>query len=61
MNIWDVNADNDNIDMLKLFKRKTNSNYLIGYSDKAIRPFVLIKLKMSWYVKTFKVEDADMK
>ena len=33
MNIWDVNADN--IDMSKLFKRKTNSNYLIGYSDKA--------------------------
>ena len=59
MNIWDVNADN--IDMSKLFKRKTNSNYFIGYSDKAIRPFVLIKLKMSWYVKTFKVRDADMK
>ena len=45
MNIWDVNADN--IDVSKSFKRGTNSNSLIGYSDKAIRPFVLIKLKMS--------------
>ena len=30
---------------------------MIGYSDKAIRPLVLIMPKMSWYVKTFKIED----
>ena len=30
---------------------------MIGYSDKTIRPAVLISLKMSGYVKTFKVED----
>ena len=30
---------------------------MIGYLDKDIRPLVLIILKMSGYVKTFKVED----
>ena len=32
---------------------------MIGYSDKAIRPLVLIMLEMSEYVKTFKVKDGD--
>ena len=43
----------------KLIETKTNSKYLIGYSDKAIRPLVLIMLEMSEYVKTFKVKDGD--
>ena len=30
---------------------------MIGYLDKAIRPLVLIKSKISGYVKTFKDED----
>ena len=33
-NIWDINVDN--IVISKLVKRKTNSNYLIGYLDKTI-------------------------
>ena len=53
--IWDVNVDN--IVISKLVKTKTNSKYLIGYLNKAIRPLVLIIPKMSRYVKTFKVED----
>ena len=53
--IWDVNFDN--IVISKLVKTKTNSKYLIGYLNKAIRPLVLIIPKMSGYVKTFKVED----
>ena len=53
--IWDVNVDN--IVISKLVKTKTNSKYLIGYLNKAIRPLVLIIPKMSGYVKTFKVED----
>ena len=44
-----------------LLKAKHNSKYLIGYSDKAIRPLVLIMPKMSGYVKTFKVEDKSSK
>ena len=32
---------------------------MIGYSDKAIRPLILIMPKMSGYVKTFKVKDGD--
>ena len=50
--IWDVNVDS--IVICKLVKAKTNSKYLIGYLDKAIRPLVLIMPKMSGYVKTFK-------
>ena len=53
--ILDVNVDN--IIISKLVKTKTNSKYLIGYLDKAIRPLVLIMPKISGYVKTFKVED----
>ena len=53
--IWDVNVDN--IVISKLVKTKTNSKYLIGYSDKDIRPLILIMPKMNGCVKTFKVED----
>ena len=34
---------------------------MIGYLDKAIRPLVLIMLKMSGYVKTFKVKEGNNK
>ena len=40
-------------------KQKTNSQYLTGYLDKAVKPLVLIMPKMSGYVKTFKVKDED--
>ena len=40
-------------------KNKTNSKYSVGHSDKATGPLILIMLKMSRYVKTFKVEDED--
>ena len=53
--IWDVNADN--VVISKLVKTKTNSKYLIGYSDKAIRPLVLKMPKTNGYVKTFKHGD----
>ena len=43
----------------KLVKTKTNSKYLNGYLDKAIRPLVLIMPKMSGYIKTFKVKEGD--
>ena len=55
--IWDANVDN--IVISKLVKPKTNSKYLVGYLDKAIRPLVLIMPKMSEYVKTFKVKEGD--
>ena len=55
--IWDANADN--IVISKLIETKTNSKYLIGYSEKAIRPLILIMPRMSGYVKTFKVKDGD--
>ena len=42
-------------------QRKTNSQYLIEYLDKTIRPFVLVMPKMSWCVKTFKVKEGDNK
>ena len=32
---------------------------MIGYLDKVMRPLVLIMLKMSGYVETFKVKDGD--
>ena len=32
---------------------------MIGYSDKVIRPLVLMVPKMSVYVKIFKVKDGD--
>ena len=38
--IWDIKVDNIVISISA--KTKTNSKYLIGYLDKAIRPLVLI-------------------
>ena len=55
--IWDVNVDN--IVISKLIGTKTNSKYLIGYLDKAVRPLVLIMPKIRAYVKTFKVKNGD--
>ena len=57
--IWDVNVDSTVIS--RLVKTKTNSKYLIWYSDKATRPLALIMSKMTAYVKTFKVEDKNNK
>ena len=54
--IWDVNVEN--IVISKLVKTKNNSNYCIGYLDKAITPLVLIMSKKSGYVKTFKVKEV---
>ena len=54
---WDGNVDN--IIISKLVTTKTNSEYLIRYLDKAIKPLVSIMSKMSGYVKTFKVKDGD--
>ena len=34
---------------------------MIGYSDKTIRPLVLLMPKMSGYVKTFKVKEGNNK
>ena len=48
-----------NIVISKLIKTKTNSKYLTGYLDKFIRSLVLIMLKMSGYIKTFKVKNGD--
>ena len=55
--IWDVNVDN--IVISYLIETKTNSQYLIGYSDKAIRSLVLIMTKMGECDKTFKFKDGD--
>ena len=55
----DVNVDN--IVFSRLVKTKTYAKYLIGYSDKAVRPLVLIMPEMSESVKTFKVEDKNSK
>ena len=48
-----------NIVISKLIETETNSKYLIGYLDKAIRPLVLIMPKMSGYVKIFRVKSGD--
>ena len=55
INIWDAYIGN--IVISKLIETKTNSNYLIGYLDKVIRPLVLILPKISGYVKTLKIKD----
>ena len=55
--IWNVNADD--IVILKLVKTKANYKYLVGYLNEAIRPLVLIILKLSGYVKTFEIKDGD--
>ena len=44
ISIWDVNIDN--IVILKLVETETNSKYLIGYLDKAVRRLVLILSKI---------------
>ena len=56
MKFRDVNVYN--IVISKLVETKTNSRYLIGYSDKAVRQLILIMSKMSGYVKAFKVKDG---
>ena len=55
--IWDVHINN--IVISKLIETKTNSKYLIVYLNKIIRSIVLITLKMSGCVKTFKVKDGN--
>ena len=55
----DLNVDN--IVISKLVKTKTNSKYLVGYSEKTVRPLVLVMPKISRYIKTFKVEDKKRK
>ena len=55
----DINVDN--IVISKLVKTKTDSKNMIEYSDKAIRPLVLIMPKMSRYVEIFNVEDKNSK
>ena len=40
--------------ILKLLETKNNAKYLGGYLGEDTRPLVLILLKMSGYVKTFK-------
>ena len=57
MNIWDVNVANTVVS--KFIETKSNSNYLIGYLDKVIKPLVLIFPKMSGYVKIFKDTDGN--
>ena len=47
--------------LIILVQRKTNSQYLIGYLDRTIRPFVLVMPKMSGCVKTFKVKERENK
>ena len=42
-------------------KTETNSKYLTGYLDKAMRPLVLIMPKMNGYVKTFKAKEGGNK
>ena len=54
-----MNVHVDNIVISKLVKTKIDSKYLIGYSDKDIRPLVLIMPKLSGYVNTFKDGDED--
>ena len=55
----DLNVDN--IVISKLVKTKTNSKYLVVYSEKTVRPLVLVMNKISRYIKTFKVEDKKRK
>ena len=50
-----------NIVISNLVKTKTNSNYLIGYLHKTIRPLLLKMPKMSGYVKKFKVKERNNK
>ena len=52
LKIWDV--DFDKIVVSKSFETKKGFKHLVGYSEDAIRPLVLIMPRMSGYVKTFK-------
>ena len=52
-------VDLNNIGISILIKTKSKFKDSIGYLDKVMRPLVLILLKMSEYVKTFKVKDGD--
>ena len=45
-----------NIVIAKLVETKSNSKYLIGYLDEAMRTLVLILPKMSRFAKTFKLK-----
>ena len=54
IDIYDIYVDN--IVISNLVKTKTNSKYLTGYLDKAVRPSALVMSKISGYVKTFQVE-----
>ena len=54
--IWNIMVDK--IVISKLIATKKYSKYSIGYLDEVIRPLVLIFLKMSGRLKTFKVNDG---
>ena len=59
--IWDI--DVDNIVISKLVKTKTNSKYLIGYLDKAIRPLALIMPKVKEgnnKLMSFRIDDGKL-
>ena len=43
----------------KIIKIKSNSKYLIGYLNKAIRPLVLILPKRNKCIKNLNVRDED--
>ena len=45
--------------MSKLVRARTDSNNLIGYLDKVMRPLDLVFLKTNWYIKTIKFKDGD--
>ena len=49
----------ENTIISKLVETRNNSKHLIEYLDDDIRPLVLILLKMSGYVKTFKDKGGD--
>ena len=49
-------ANIDKLVISKLFGIKTYSKYLVRYLDKIIRPLVLMLIKISEYVNSFKVK-----
>ena len=51
------NVHVDNIVISKLVKIKTNSKYLIGYADKAVRPLVWIKPNV---LMSFRIHDEKL-
>ena len=60
--LWIIYLSQNSLHLVTvIFITKTNSKYLIGSLDKAIRPLILIMPRMSGYVKTFKVEDKNNK